>query len=153
MNCFCILLACFLNLLTPLRRYGRPQTRQSGMQGSLSRAHSSAIDHSHPSSDRPITMQCPGQLQSVRRLEWNQTEPRGDRGEWQGWGWAERRGWLWSMSQSAPEHLGLEEQLENTDRATQNGLKMRARERDSPFGRVDASCVHRHFVWGLRFTK
>lgn len=49
--------------------------------------------------------------------------------DWQGCCRAERRGWLWSMSQSALQHLGLERQLDEMGRVTPSGLKMRGMDR------------------------
>lgn len=148
MNCFCILLACFLNLLTPLQQRATPQTCSQECKGHrLARIYQlSTIRTSHQTAQ----LRCSARGSCSRRCGWNGIrlspgETEGNDRDATGLnGGADCDPWV---SQSRSTWAGRSS-WNTTNRATQNGLKMRA----SPFT-ADIACVYRRFARVLQFTK
>lgn len=128
MNCFCILLACFLNLLTPLQQRATPQTCSQECKGHclVHIYQLSTICTSHQTSQ----LRCSARGTCSRRCGWNGIrlspgEIEGNDRDATGLnGGADCDPWV---SQSCSTWAGRSS-WKATDRATQNGLKMRARQ-------------------------
>lgn len=65
MNCFCILLACFLNLLTPLQQDANPQTCSQECDGHIYQLSTICTSH------QTAQLQCSAGGSCTRRSGWN----------------------------------------------------------------------------------
>lgn len=149
MNCFCISLACFLNLLTPLQRCATPQTCSQECKGHclVHIYQLSTICTSHETAQ----LQCSARGSCSRCCGWNGIrlspgETEGNDRDAAGLNegadcdpWVSQRRSTWAWRSSWKTLTGQHK----------TGWKW---DRGSPFA-VDIACVYRHFVWVLQFTK